>query len=504
MKRNIVYFILILVLALLLTACSGRSELWAEDVAQFREVVLETHPKFTDEHLASLAQNIEARVAFEKAIDELLQNLSDLSDAEVMAEMQRAAAVLGDNHFFLLLADIETQKMMEIYPLGFRFLTDAFYLLTTEPGFEHALNQRLIAINGREIDDIFAEFSDLWSVENIYNARSSFARLINSPTVLLALGLYDSGETIFFFADDSELILRRDDTVSLDPNTAFFFPMFSLCNRDTGDLPLFLDIRGENLNGHNWFTFIEVHDILYIRLEMYSQNMEAGAFAPFSDEVKTAFEAHAPQAVIIDARHNPGGDNAYLMKLFAFLAEHTDEGMLFHFVDEGSMSASMLGAAHLKSLGAILVGQPLGQNTDFYGFHTTATSADRMFFGDLDFLEGMDLDDVIEIGMGTNTYPYFELIPMTVGEILETAQAHERAAATPITWNHPHLHVNIPNMFLSASQQFDLDLEFYTLRPHILIEHTIQDWISNHDPLLAYVITRAPIGRRILDFQRVM
>jgi len=482
-------FALSLIVVLFLTGCSGRSNPWTQDIEQFRELVLETHPKFADEDLRASDRSIKARVAFEEVLDDLIANLSDLTDFEIMIAMQRATAALEDNHFNILLADVEVQEMVVVYPLGFRWLADGFYLLTTEVGFEHALNQRLTAINGREVANIFAEFSTLWSVENIYNARSTFARLLNNPLVLYALGLYDSGETAFSFANGVEITLSVEDTLWVETNTALFFPAFSLDNREAGDLPFFLDIRGSDLNGYNWFYYMEEYSILYIRLEMYLQNMEAGVFAPFSSEVKTAFETHTPQAVIIDARQNPGGDNAYLAELFEFLAEHTTPDMLFHFVDEGAMSASLLGAAHLKSLGVVLVGQPLGQNTDFYGFHTVSVSTGDLYFGDLDFLEDMDLDEYIDMGFATDEYPYFEVVTMTVRELLEMAEASE-STSVPLMWNHSDLHVNVPNMFLSASQLFGLDLDFYALRPDVLIEHTIQDWISNHDPLLTYVIMR--------------
>jgi len=475
---------------LFITGCSGQGGSWTQDIEQFRELVLETHPKFSDENLAILEPNVKARATFESVVDELLLNISDLEDSEIIVELQRAAATLADNHFSILLAELETQAAVEVYPLAFRFLADGFYLLTTEAGFEDALNKRLLAINGREIDDIFAEFSTLWSVENIYNARSSFAILLNNSHILSALDLLENGDVTFTFESSIEITLGIEDMVLADTKSALFFPAFSLSNREPGNLPFFMDIRGRDLNGYNWFYFMEAYSILYIRLELYFQNTDdAGIFAPFASEVKAAFEIHAPQAVIVDARHNPGGDNAYLMELFEFLAEHTNDDMLFHFVDEGSMSASMLGAAHLKSLGAVLIGQPLGQNTDFFGFHTTSGFADGLYFGDLEWLDGLDLDEYVEIGTNTDVYPYFEVFTFTVREILEMAEASENVSA-PITWGQPNLYVNIPNMSLSASQLFGIDLEFYTLRPHVLIEYTIQDWISNHDPLLAYVITR--------------
>ena len=113
---------------------------------------------------------------------------------------------------------------------------------------------------------------------------------------------------------------------------------------------MFLDTRGQGFDGRKWYAYMAAESILYIRLEMYVQNTNDDVSAPFSTQVKAAFTTHAPQAVVIDARQNPGGDNAYLEELFTFLATSTPAGRLFHFIDEGSMSAAMLGAAQLKML----------------------------------------------------------------------------------------------------------------------------------------------------------
>ena len=499
-RKHILLFLSVFLL-LIATGCApsyGPSERWTQDIAQFRAFVLETHPKFTDETLRELERNIETRAAFNETLDALILDLPYLTDFEITVQLQHAAAVLEDNHFDILLSQLATEEEIAIYPLGFRWLSDGFYLLTTTEAFESALNHRLVSIGGQGIDDMFATFLALWSTENIYNARSAFARLLNNPVMLDAIGLRSGGQVTFGFerADGNmlEISLSPADLVSMDQLTAISFPVFPVDKRAEGDLPLFMDIRGSVGNGHNWFYFMEDYGVLYIRLELYMQNIDpqTGTFAPFAKDVKTAFEAHAPKAVIIDARYNPGGDNAYLAELFEFLAEHTESGMLFHFVDEGSWSASLLGAAHLKSLGAILLGQPMGQNTDFYGFHSVSVGGSELFFTGLDFPEDTDLDEYIEIGFATNEYPYFEIVTMTIRAFLELAEGggsnDADRVSSDLNLNHSGLLVSVPNLFLSASQMFALDLEFYTLRPHILIEYTIQDWANNHDPVLAHVL----------------
>jgi len=495
-KTKAVAVALTVIMILSMAGCATPGS-WTDDIEQLRAFVLETHPKFTDETLANLERNTAIRAAFHEALDTLLTEAPYLTDFEAMVGLQRAIAVLEDNHFNLFLAELEQEEEIAVYPLGFRWLSDGFYLLTTVEGFEHALNHRLISINGRNIENIFAEFRTLWSVENIYNARATFARLLGNPILLDAMDLGDEGNIIFDFENDSgdivALKLTPADESFTDINAAVFFPIFPVDNRIAGGLPLFMDIRGGEMTGHNWFKFLAEHEILYIRLELYMQNTDetTGMFAPFAQDVKAAFEENTPAAVIIDARHNPGGDNAYLAELFEFLAHHTDPGRLFHFIDEGAMSASLLGAAHLKSLGAVLLGQPTGQNTEFYGFHTVTVSDGDIYFTISDLPEDMGPDDYIEIGMGMDEYPYFEVITMTIGELhemIERTNAEAEGMSYTLELPYSGLLVSVPNMSLSASHIFELELELYTLRPHVLIAYTIQDWINNRDPLLTYVI----------------
>ena len=464
---------------------------WPSDIEQFRNFVLETHPKFSNEYFANIERNVEMQAAFNADIDALIANLHNLDDFEIMLYMQHAAAILRDNHFCILSAQLAQQNEIEIYPVGFRFLSDGFYLLTTTEPFAAALNHRLVAVGGRDIDDVFTYFTILWSVENVYHAKSAFARMINNPLLLDALHLRDGEQVVFTLGDaEGEAIdIALNTTVLMDTLIAASFPTFPVDNREEGAPPRFMDIRGRAGSGHNWFEFIQGYDILYIRLELYLQNIdsETGIFAPFAQDVKLAFEEFAPRAVIVDARYNPGGDNAYLTELFEFLAQNTASGMLFHFVDEGSMSGSLLAAAHLKSLGAILVGQPLGQNTSFYGFHTT-TNLGELDFGDLSHLEEEDPDEIIRVGISITEYPYHEVLELTIREFLELAEGGSYVASPHLTLSHSGLHISVPNVPVSTSDMFNIDLEFYALRPHVLINYTIQDWINNRDPLLMYVL----------------
>ena len=450
------------------------------DIEQFREFVFSMHPKFSYTELTELERNVEMGIAFNYALDNLIKQLPYInSDFQLRVELQRAVAILRDNHFFIPLDEAGKQLLL---PLGMRWLSDGFYLIATDEGFEEALNTRLISINGYCIYDIFEDFKSFWSVENIYNARASFANELNNPAILKALGLFDADYyTVFTFenldGDTVKISLNKHNKTATNIDNSLLAPrgqMIYVNPFDEGGFYI--------PDGVLWFDYMEDYSILYIRLEMYFREICWESFAfTFPGEVKAAFDELSPRAVVIDARDNPGGDYQPFIELFEFLAENVDEGRLFHIINENSLSAALVAAAHLKNLGAVVLGQPSGQNTDFYGFFGfTASSHFQEVFEMLLEFENISLDTIINANIN------YETIPMSIYDALKRLDCFNYVSLTPeITLHYSGIRISVPNMFVSAALA-----DFYALRPHITINHTIYHWIDNTDPALEYILNK--------------
>lgn len=416
---------------------------WKADIVQLRNHVFRVHPKFAYDELVDLPHNIQIGIAFDKHIDRLLENVPYLTLFEIMAELQRITALLGDNHFGfgtavpLIRTPDAITFMLQLrenrYPLKFRWFYDGFYLYRAVeredviPG----LNNKLVAINGIPLENIFSDFIRFMSVENIYDERSSFARYLNSPGILYALGVWEREQTVYTLMSNDGKLIHVTMTESVVPRNTneywhlvFHEPLTD--NRNDGELPLFL----QNSHLANWYTFIEEYGILYIRINLYFPWDDLD-FIPHVAEL-AGEKGESINAVIIDARNNPGGDEQPYHILFNAVAEAVSPGNLFYFMNEGSLSASLLSGGYLYELGAVIVGHPSGQLIDFYAFSG----------------HGFDFN-----------------------------------LSLRNTWAN----IAIPNRFLTIRNHgvAAVDMIF---RPHVLIEYTVDVWINNRDPYLEFVL----------------
>ncbi|MCL1936742.1 MAG: stalk domain-containing protein [Defluviitaleaceae bacterium] len=161
------------------------------------------------------------------------------------------------------------------------------------------------------------------------------------------------------------------------------------------------------------------------------------------------------QAIVVDARNNGGGDPAAFIDMFKTLSQSVDEGRLFYFINGYSYSATSIATRIISQMGAVIVGEPLGQNAIFYGI--ASDGADSPYF------------------------PYVTLtnsnltirIPNVVAHIESETFGFEVYGLTGQASDYIE---NSPNF------------EFYTIRPDVQVIHTIEHWANNEDPVLNHVI----------------
>jgi len=415
-----------------------RQRRWVSDITQLREHVFATHPKFNYEGISGLDRNIVIGEAFDARLNDLISSIEEYTDFEMLLGIQRALSVFNDGHLqfhgqgrgrsFL------NSLRMERFPLKFQWMGDGLYLLMAHERFAAALNHRLVSINDIAFDDIYSAFNEFFSIENIYHARDTLEFHINRPGILHALGITDGDDATFAFATADGGIID----ISLTQADAFATANFFDSNWHDFDGIVYSRAAGEplllslNPGRRMWLHHFEDYGILYIRFEVFLQ-VDAG-FSGLTTAVRNILQTYELRAVIIDARNNGGGDHDAFMTIFQLAAEHAPPGMLFYFMNESTFSAAAVAAGIMYGLGATLVGQPSGQNIDIYYFvHQT---------GDV---------------------PYW------------------------VRLSYANYTVAVPNRF-QTRRDVGIDTPDLILRPHVLIETTIDDWINNRDPLFEYVL----------------
>ena len=508
-----------------------RNRMWQADITQLRDAIMQTHPIFTGDVTIfvpgdvlgeddgrpvvwmDIPRNELLRQNITSAFEELIENVPNLSDVEIALGMQMAVANLQDNHFNMLPDEIFEQDAH--LPLHFEHFGGSgggFYLVATIEEFAHALNKRVLYINDMPISHLMEGFTRIISVESVYDTRSSMATFLHTELMLQALGVRDNGVTVFVLegagGERAEIVLTAEHEIRLEDvegerrrpvDETPHSPFMPAQNREDGSFPVFFEVQARNR-----FYFLEEHGILYIRIEGFSPTvaivlseisqergldydqiselegdflalLEQGAFDTalimppanmdiaywmgddnwqVNPRIVEIFESGNVNAAIVDVRNNDGGDPNHFFGLFRYLAENTDSDMLFHFANGSSRSASLVTTMFMHYLGAVFVGQPPAQNTVFHG----------MVWGHDDF-------------------PAPDIVLEYSGMYISISNLPAHIESEEVGFVHT---ANSLERFVEMTPDF----EFYAFRPHVLIEHTIQHWINNTDPLLEYVILR--------------
>jgi len=214
-----------------------RNRMWQEDLAQLRAEVAQRHGMFWDDTATfipadvlnepygrlnvwmDIERNEILRNNTLAAIDALIYEIPNLSDFEIAMGIQRAISNLRDNHFRAIPIEV---LMADLHlPLEFRHFGGSdggFYLTGTVEAFAHALNHRIVSINGIPMDDVLDKFTGIMGTENIYDARQQLQNFLFSDFMLHTLGIRENGITTFVlenaYGNTTEITLTQEDAIS--------------------------------------------------------------------------------------------------------------------------------------------------------------------------------------------------------------------------------------------------------------------------------------------------
>ena len=297
------------------------------------------------------------------AADDLRRRIPELSDGRVALELVRLHALLGDSHSEALWESFPSDVLSTAaVPLSLQALREG--IVVTGLAREHGplLGARVVAIEGRPVDEVLAQAMSLVSGDNDMHRRTVAVRhILNAPGVLHALGLAPDPLALEFDLSIGgqerrlHLEVRADgevDRLELGP--------------DPRSRPLWLRDPGRAY----WFQAPPGEDWVYLQINQMEE-ARSDPFGPFCARLFEAIAAHGTDRLIIDLRHNPGGDPGFGWPLIHRLALHprlNRPGHLFVVIGRGSKSAAPSFAARLAELTEVIfVGEPTGGRPNGFG-----------------------------------------------------------------------------------------------------------------------------------------
>ncbi len=301
------------------------------------------------------------REAFDAAVAELDERIPSLARDQIIFEMMRVVALANAGH--TLISPWQPAVGWRVLPLRLYVFDDGVYVTHASRKHRRAIGARVLKIGDADIDRVLHETRPYIAADNDAHAKQEFCRLIAPfAEAFHAPGYTEApSSTRFLLEDDAGTRFATDvkplPIASLAASLSLW-PMYAY--RGGIRPPAVITDR----NDRYWFEHWEESRTVYLRFSGVRDNPEGESIAEFAERLRKFVDAHDFDRLIVDIRHNTGGDNTLVKPLVELLRTHeriNRRGRLFVIIDRETFSAAVSFATALeRRTKAIFVGEPSG------------------------------------------------------------------------------------------------------------------------------------------------
>ncbi|MCE9622442.1 MAG: hypothetical protein K8R99_08870 [Actinomycetia bacterium] len=248
------------------------------------------------------------------------------------------------------------------YALRLYHFTDGYFLLDgPDPT---AIGGELVAINGVPVDDVAALLTPLIA----HDSEKTFEVVL--PMYMMISEILEGTGIVTDPTSPAFDILRADGTHAiLNPETLLWDPYVA----EFDGLPVGLPQAPEPLsqsrrNEPFWWTMVD--DVLYFQYNNVVSGEGDNTMEALVAEVRERLAVGGVRRVVVDIRHNNGGDRRWYVPLKQLLLDPLVDhpGGLYIIIGRQTFSAGVLFATELdvQSVSAVFVGEPTAGSPNLY------------------------------------------------------------------------------------------------------------------------------------------
>jgi hypothetical protein len=340
------------------------AEKWREDLRYMAEEMPKYHKNLF--HTMTRGQ-------FEGAVAALRERIPRLARHQVIVEMARLAALVGDGHTNV--APTRDPKIgFRTLPVKLYLFKDGLFVRAAERAHASLVGARVVRIGGAAADEAIARVREIIGRDNEMNVRFFAPLMLSMPEVLHALELSPQLESAQFVVETG----GRQQTLTLKPaGAADLLPP----DTDLTWLPKegWVDLREgasappplwlKDPRNKFWFEYLPEARALYVQINEVG-NKDTETLADFSKRLFASAEAGQAEKLILDLRLNRGGNGMLLRPLVTgIIKSRLDQpGKLFALIGRSTWSASQFLLNDLEQYtNVVFVGEPSGSKGNIYG-----------------------------------------------------------------------------------------------------------------------------------------
>lgn len=282
---------------------------------------------------------------FDAQVEELIQKWATLDEQDAYFSMRKIAAGLGDEHTMLLPPAKTSQPELPFFVMVY----DGHWMIVqAQQEYEKLVGKELTAINGTDISDIEEMLLPYISCETEQWAEEQCSLEIRSVQNLQYIGVMeDASEAVIRARDLStgeETELKAETLAEgYDYQNSAFYPMAQTLAQ----------------SGYYYGTLLE-DGSAFIQYNVCAENPQM-PMKIFAKELERQLLSSVPGKVIVDLRHNSGGDSEVIRPLLETLKKLQEKGSrLYCLTGPQTFSSGVMNALDIQQVGALLVGEPTG------------------------------------------------------------------------------------------------------------------------------------------------
>ena len=329
---------------------------WRSDIDYYLDQVKQRHYVYRNHPLPPGLIEAAGRVS---------RNVPIYSDQRMLAEFEYLASFAGDGHTYMLPFGAR-RVPATMLPFRMYQFTDGLYVIDAFPGYEKWIGARVIRIGNTPAETVIERMRPALSVDN------RLGYLWVAPPLLSFRGMLEK------FADgidtgDVALTLRprggKNVRVKIPTVAAPALrgipklPPSKVANAPAA--PIYLSNVPENF----WFRDL-ANGVLYFQFNQVMDGPQE-TLASFANRLGDHVQETKPSAIIVDVRHNNGGNLTLLPPLMAAFHEYetsNPKGQIYVLMGRNTFSAAQffLGVMDAQTK-AIFAGEPSSSRPNFVG-----------------------------------------------------------------------------------------------------------------------------------------
>ena len=338
---------------------------WREDLSYLMQQIEKRHAKMYHTH---------SRAFFDSAKASLDARIPSLARHEIIAEMMKIVALVGDGHTNIY-PSRDTVIAFHSLPVSFYRFKDGWFVRSASSAFADLVGARVVAIEGTPIEKAYDRIKEYVGRDNEMGSRFWAAYLFTMPEMLHASRLAASVDSAAFEIEKGGRRktvwlkpLERVRMTPADTDMSWSRREGWIDARGQSD-PLWLRQRPDSVFW--WFEKLPGTSVGYAQINQVRNNAKAGSLEKFSLRLMQFADTANLDKLIIDLRLNRGG-NGYLIKPLErelLRRPHLNaRGKLYILMGRSTWSAAQFFLNDMQEFSnAIFIGEPSGSKGNAYG-----------------------------------------------------------------------------------------------------------------------------------------